>query len=253
MANEFQEGNTQVSVPEENRDETEIDLVGLFFLLVHNLPIIILSFLVGFLGVFGVLKIFVTPQYEASSMIYVLGKTTSISDAINLQLSKQLTTDFTVLATSRQVINAVIQDMSLDTSYEKLRSSITVENPSNTSILKITVSSPDPYKAADLSNAMAQATAERIAEVMVTDRPSQVESAVVPKTPYTPNFMKDSAIGGLVAALLAIGILSMVYVMDDTVKDEEDVRKYLDTATLAEFPMEKVLEPGSKKHHRRKK
>lgn len=233
-------------------EDVVIDLPELMYYLVRKWWVLLLALVIGAGATFGVTKFFITPKYEASSMIYVLGKTTSISDTLNLQLSQQLTVDFQTLATSRPVIEAVIKDCNLDTTYEELIRTVTVENPSNTSILKMTAINTDPKLAASISNALSEETANRIAEVMVTDKPSQVEQAVVPTTQAAPHVMKDTAIGGLVGLIMAILILSVMFASDDTIKTEDDVKKYLDLSTLAAFPLDKGIF-GGKSHRRHKK
>ena len=144
-------------------DEMEIDLVEVFQLMLKRWWLIIGCAVVFAAAAFGYTKLFVTPQYEASSMIYILSKTTSISSALDLQLGKQLTVDFETLATSRPVVEKVIDELGLDTEYETLVGSITVSNPTDTQILKISARNPDPVLARDISNAMSDATAEQIA------------------------------------------------------------------------------------------
>ena len=208
-------------------DEMEIDLVEVFQLMLKRWWLIIGCAVVFAAAAFGYTKLFVTPQYEASSMIYILSKTTSISSALDLQLGKQLTVDFETLATSRPVVEKVIDELGLDTEYETLVGSITVSNPTDTQILKISARNPDPVLARDISNAMSDATAEQIAAVMVTDKPSTVEEAVVPRYPVSPNVKKNTLIAGLAGALLVMAIILLNYLLDDRIKSEEDIVKYL--------------------------
>lgn len=228
-----------------NNDEIEIDLLELVRVLVRKIWIIILCLVIG-AGAAGAVTAFaITPQYEASSMIYILSKTTSVTSAMDLQLSKQLTVDFETLGKSRPVIEAVIKDLKLDYTYEEMLDMVTVENPTETSILKMTVQNPDPKLAADISNAMSEATASRIAEVMVTDKPSKVEDAVVPTKPVSPSMKKNILIGGLAAALVAAAVIVVMFLLDDTIKTEEDVKKYLNLNTLAALPIEKKKKNGN--------
>ena len=236
-----------------DNEETEIDLAEVFFVLVRKWFILLLACLAAAAVTFGVTKFLITPQYEATSMIYILGKTTSISNNINLQLSQQLTVDFQTLATSRPVLEAVIKDCNLDTTYEKLLATVKVENPSNTSILKMTATNKDPKLAAAISNAMSTETANRVAEVMVTDKPSQVEEAVVPDKKASPSVMRDTAVGGLVGLLLAVAVIVVMHITDDTIKTEDDVKKYLNLSTLAAFPLDKSVQKDKKDARRHRK
>lgn len=220
-------------------DDAEIDLLEIAHVLWQKIWAIILCFVVGAVLVGGYTKMMITPQYTATSMIYILGQTTSISSITELQVSSALTADFTIMAKSRAVINGVIKEMNLDMSYDELKSSVNVSNPTDSHILQIEVTNPDPKIAKDISNAMANAVADNVASVMVTDKPSIAEKAVTPKSPSSPNLMKNTAMGGLVGAVIAMGILVVRYLMDDTIKTEEDVRKYLQINTLASVSLEK--------------
>ena len=228
-------------------DEMEIDLVEVFQLMLKRWWLIIGCAVVFAAAAFGYTKLFVTPQYEASSMIYILSKTTSISSALDLQLGKQLTVDFETLATSRPVVEKVIDELDLDTEYEDLVSTITVSNPADTQILKISARNPDPVLARDISNAMSDATAEQIAAVMVTDKPSTVEEAVVPRYPISPNVKKNTLIAGLAGALLVMAIILLNYLLDDRIKSEEDIVKYLELNALASIPLNKGEKSSKKK------
>ena len=79
----------------------------------------------------------------------------------------------------------------------------------------------------------------RVAYIMTTDKPKVVEEAVTPKSPSSPSVAKNTALGGLLGMVIAMGIITIVYLMNDTIQTEEDVRKYLDLHTLAVVPMEK--------------
>ena len=228
-------------------DEMEIDLVEVFQLMLKRWWLIIGCAVVFAAAAFGYTKLFVTPQYEASSMIYILSKTTSISSALDLQLGKQLTVDFETLATSRPVVEKVIDELGLDTEYETLVGSITVSNPTDTQILKISARNPDPVLARDISNAMSDATAEQIAAVMVTDKPSTVEEAVVPRYPISPSVKKNTLIAGLAGALLVMADIVLNYLFDDRIKSEEDIVKYLELNALASIPLNKGEKSSKKK------
>lgn len=227
---------------EERIKDTEmgqIDLLEVANVIWQKIWAVIMCFVIGAVLFGGYTKMMVTPQYTATSMIYILGRTTSISSIAELQLSSALTADFTIMAKSRAVINGVIKEMDLNMTYDQLKNSVNITNPSDSHILQIEVTNPDPKLAKDISNTMANAVAENIASVMATDKPSIAEKAVTPGAPSSPNLMKNIAMGGIVGAALAVGLIVLGYMMDDTIKTEEDVRKYLQINTLASVSLEK--------------
>lgn len=104
-------------------DEMEIDLIELFHVLLKKAWVILLCLVIGAVAVGGYTKLFVTPQYQATSTIYVLGNSVSMS-GVDLTLSKQLTADFSVLAKSRPVMNKIEEKLKADYKYKDLNYSV---------------------------------------------------------------------------------------------------------------------------------
>lgn len=235
------------------QETTEIDLLDLAMEMLQHIKLIIIATIIGGILSFGATRFLITPEYTASSMVYIFTKTTSVTSLADLQLGSQLTADFTILATSRPVVERVIEELYLDASYEQVLSTIQVENQSNTRIIKISATNPDPQLAADISNAMSDSLCKRVAEVMDTDEPSSVEKAIPPTTPSSPDVVRNTALGALLMMIITVGIVSIRYLLDDTIKTAEDVTKYLNINTLAEIPVEHDAEikkngSGKKRH-----
>lgn len=233
-------------------DEIEIDLREIAGLLLRKLKILILFLILGGLIAGSVTRFLITPQYTGTSMIFILTKTTSVTSLADIQLGSELTTDFVMLATSRPTLERVIDELDLTEEPKELQEMITVSNPADTRILQIDVSNPDPQLAADISNALADATADAVADIMSTDRPSIVEEAVVPEAPSSPNLMKNAMLGAMAGLFLAMAIVILRFLMDDTIKTEDDVAKYLNLNTLAALPVDGKADPAARKKKKKK-
>lgn len=232
-------------------DEVEIDLLELFTALRRKWAALLAGLLIGALAAGVFTKFLITPQYQASSMIYILTKTTSVTSLADLQIGSQLTVDFETLATSRPVVDDVRKKLNLeDISYEEFVGMLTITNPADTRILKITATHPDPQTAMEIANQMADSTADRVAEIMVTDRPTIAEEAVLPEKPASPSLPKNTAIGGILGLLLIAAIVVVRFLLDDTIKTEEDVQKYLQLNTLAAFSINRGNEGETKRRRR---
>ena len=219
-----------------NNNDGEIDLLELAGVLWNKILFIMIGFVVGAMIAFGITKFLITPLYKAQSTIYVFTKSTSITSMADINIGSALTVDFKYVGTTRDVIEAAIKELGLNTTYESLVKAISITNPSNSRLLEITVTDPDPVAAANISNTVADCLRERIADVMDTDKPSMVQRAVVPKTKSSPSTSRNTVIGALVGALLVSAVVIIRYLMDDTIKDEDDVQQYLQLNTLAAFP-----------------
>jgi len=217
----------------ENQEEGQIDLLEIIHVMLRKWWLIVLCGIIG-AGALGVYtKFFVTPQYSASSTIYILSSTTNVSGSgISLSLSEQLTADFLLLAKSRPVLEEAAEKVGDGVTSEMLAGSVVIENPTGSHMLKVTATNEDAQLAKDIANTMADVVAKQVAKVMDTDQPNLMESVA----PVSPNLSKNIMMGGLIGVALAIAAIVLLYMLDDTVKDEDDVRKYLGVNTLAAFP-----------------
>ena len=233
-------GNVQTFNPA--AEEDTIDLMELVGVLLRKAWALALAFVIGATAAGVFTKLFITPQYEATSMIYIYTKSTSITSITDLQIGSQLAVDFQIVGTSREVMDSVIARLGLDTDYKKLLNTVEISSPSGSHILKIVATNPDPQLAADISNAIADELRARIAAVMNTDEPSTLSRAYVPEYPVSPSMVKNVALGGIGLTFLLAAIFVVAFLLDDTIKNEEDVKKYLGLNVLAEI----VVERGGK-------
>ena len=222
-------------------DEIEIDLVEVFRLLVSKLGIIILSGMIfAFLAIIGT-KLFITPKYQSITKMYVLAQQNS--DTVtnsDLQTSTLLTKDYAELITSRTVAESVIANLRLDLKYDQLINKIEVGTTSDTRIITIKVTDEDPYAARDIANAVRDTAAEHIKSVMNIEAVNVVDAANIPDQKCSPSVSKNGLLAGMLGCFLAVVILLIQYLSNDTIKVSEDVEHYLGLSTLGVIPMEKT-------------
>jgi capsular polysaccharide biosynthesis protein len=235
-----------------SEDETEIDLGEVAAALFRKWYILLLALIIGGGVAFGYTQFFVTPKYTATAIVYVYNQTSSTDSGTlsELQVGSQLATDFENLATTRSVVGEAIDNCNLDSSYETVLKQISVENPENTRILKLSVTDTDAKTAMKLSNAWAEALSEKIASVISTNQPGVVDPAVEPDKPSSPSLSKNTMIGALLCFFLAAAYITIEYIRDDTIKTSEDVTKYLGVSTLAAIPLEHFRDSDGKKKKR---
>ena len=168
-------------------------------------------------------------------------------DLSELQLSSNLANDYLELIKSRPVVETVMSNLEKDYSYEYALGMLSVENPESTRFLNITVKSTDPQEARDMANEYASVTSNQIAAIMKQDKPSIVEKAVLPQRKSSPRTFRDAALGGFIALFIAMFFCFVKYIFDDTIKNEDDIKKYLEINTLASIPALDNNNGGQKK------
>ena len=84
-------------------EETEIDLVELFFEFLRHIWAILFATIAGAL-VAGLITVFVlTPMYTSTSQLYIMSKS-SMVDLSSLQMSTSLTADYEEMIKTRPVV-----------------------------------------------------------------------------------------------------------------------------------------------------
>ena len=222
----------------DNRDDViEIDLVELLGVILHNLWIIIVSGVIVAAVALLVSYFIITPKYESVTKIYVISKTNADTMTYSdLQAGSTLTKDYKELVKSRPVLEEVLAETGIDVELKDLEEQITVEVPQDTRIVSITVEDKDPYEARIIADSVRIAAAKHIQEVMDTEAVNVVEEASLPIEKSSPSILMNTAIGYAVGLFLAIAIVMINYIMDDTIKTPDDVEKFLGVSVLGSIP-----------------
>ena len=236
-------------------DEIEIDLGELLHVMLRKLWIIVLVGLITAISAGVYTKLCVAPKYISTTKLYIVNKSMSLTSLSlsDLQMGTQLTQDYMVLVQSRPVLQQVIDNLELDMTYRELGEMMSLDNPSNTRILTIDVEYTDPYMAKEIVDEIANVASKQISEIMELDEPNIVEVGEVPEYPSSPNLVKNVAIAGVLGIIIAMGIICIAHLMNDTIRTQDDVEKYLELSTIGLIPYtsDKVSPEDEKKHGKR--
>lgn len=234
-------------------DEIEIDLVELIGVLMSKLWLILLLGALTGVITFLLCVYVITPQYISTTKMYIINRqsneTLTYSD---LQTGTQLTKDYQELVTSRPVLDEVREELSLDMDNKELKKKISVNVPTDTRIVTITVEDSSPELARAIADAIRNSASEHISSVMNTEAVNVVEEADLPMQPSSPKVFKNTAIGGAVGSFFAIVIIILIYIMDDTIKNPDDIEHYLKVSVLGSIPYVDEREDEEDKKSKRK-
>lgn len=234
------------------QDEDTIDLLELALGLLAHWTLIAATAVVGAVLMALYTFFLVTPMYKATATIYVVSRNDSVLNFSDLQVGSELTSDYIKVFEMWEVHEKVISNLDLDYTYTDMASMLSVTNTSDTRMLDITVTNPDPEEAAAIANEYADVGAKYISEKMKTDEPTLMSSARVPENPFSPNKAKNILLGFVVGFVLACGVVVVRILLDDTYKTAEDIRKYAGLVVLASVPMAENAQPKEKNVLKRK-
>lgn len=222
----------------QNDIEDEIDLVEVFFTILHGWKAILMAVLVGAVILGSYHSFFVKSSYQADVKIFIT-KTDSENDLsyADVQISSALTDDYTEIIKSRTVLNLVIEELGLDMTYTDLEEMIQVENPQSTHIIHMLVTCDDLEMARDIANTLLNVSVDQIYQIVGNSKPTVFDYAKAESViDVTPSLIIYMAIGGMIGAVLVCVVLVIRMLTNSTMKTEEDIEKYLGLPVLAVVP-----------------
>ena len=184
-------------------------------------------------GAAGVLAWVRAPTYSAQADMFVSTAegSTSAGDAYEGGLfAQQRVLSYARLVTSRPVLQAVIDELSLDADVDGLRDRTAVSVPTGTVVIEVTVQSESPEEASEIANALARYFAAFVPTLETPEAtggaPVNVvvaSPAQVPTSPVAPNQILYYTLGALLGLMLGVGAAVVRQALDDRLRYAEDV------------------------------
>lgn len=190
-------------------------------------------------GLFAIDRLTFVPQYASTATLYILRQTDSAtaSDASSdFSLALKVVNDCTYLLKSHTVLDEVISELSLDMEYEDLYDCISTSNPEDTRILEVTVKADSPKMAKAIVDRICTIGAARIEDAMGFQQVNVYELGTTDPEPCNRVRMLTFAFAGVAAAVVTYVIFLIVFLLDDRIKTDEDVERYLGLSILGNIP-----------------
>lgn len=222
------------------RDYASVDLLHIIKSLWKKAWVIAIAMiLVGVIG-FSIAAFAITPTYSSSVMLYV-NNGMSVGDIFQLTNSqitgaRSLVDTYIVMLQNRTTLNKVIEKADVDYDFEDLEDMIKAESVNGTEIIRITVTSTDPYEAAEIANAIAIVLPARISEIINGSSMEVVDSAAVNLKKVAPSVTGYTVVGMLIGAIISVLVLIVIDMRDDTIRSEEYILQNYDYPILAKIP-----------------
>ena len=216
-----------------NNNEMVIDLVQLAKALWHRAWAIVLAMVIFGGAAFSYARFLVTPLYQASAMMYVNNSSINVGstqvDLSDLTAAQSLVETYIVILKTRGTLEQVIEQENLSYDYETLSDMIEAGAVNSTEVFEIQVTSADPEEA------------ERIANCIAELRPGSssvkiVDYAIVPSHKSSPSISRYTLLGLLLGAVVSCGVIVLMELFDEQIRDEDYVRQTFDLPLLAAVP-----------------
>lgn len=200
--------------------------------------IILLSVTLGYVYSYYYKK----PEYKSSVTILLVAdenKTDKSLTQTDVNLNNGLISTYSSIAKSSSILQKTIQNLNLDIPVSKLEQNVEAKQIDNTQFLEISVKNESPERAKNIANELAEVFTEQIKEIYNLQNISIVDKAETEENPCNINHMKDMIIFGFAGIVLSIIIVMIIYMFDDTVKEQKDIEKNIKLRTIGTLPVDR--------------
>lgn len=214
-----------------------IDLIEVFHSIMKHIKLILLLCVLFGLGGFFGTKFLIAPSYTASTSIYL---TPQISESGTLDYNSQMANSKLVsnvvdLITQNNIMSEVAKDVGLE-SANVVKDYITVTNESNTEIITITATTPDPKLSKSIANDTVTTFINRMQKNLNVRNIEIVDKAKLSYVPSGPNIKKNTMLACLVGLVIGVGYAVLKMLFDNRLRTKEEAEKYLGIPVFCEIP-----------------
>lgn len=223
---------------QDNTKSVEIDVLALLHKLwTKKLLILFTAFYFAafsFLGTY----FFIQPTYTSTTRIYVVNQATDNNNlsAQDLQAGTYLVNDYKEIITSNDVLSEVIKDEKLNLSEAELSKMVSVNIPTDTRLISISVKAKTGQDAQVLANKVREVASKKIKNVTKVDDVTTLGEAKLPSSPSSPNIKRNVLLGAILGGFVAIVAVLVREVLDDRIRRPEDVEDVLEMTLLGIVP-----------------
>ena len=223
---------------QDNTKSVEIDVLALLQKLwTKKVFILFTAFYVAVFSFLGT-YFFIQPTYTSTTRIYVVNQATDNNNlsAQDLQAGTYLANDYKEIITSNDVLSEVIKDEKLNMTEAELAKMISVDIPTDTRLISISVKAKTGQDAQVLANKVREVASKKIKNVTKVDDVTTLGEAKLPSSPSSPNIKRNVLLGAVLGGFLAVVGVLVREILDDRVRRPEDVEDALGMTLLGIIP-----------------
>lgn len=233
----------------------EMDLRIFWGILLRNMKLIMVVAILMALAVGGATEILTEDTYSSKCTMYVMnitkdaaGDTTGISSA-GLDASQRMVGEYIQLLKSDLVLSDVqarLLEKSHKLSVSRIRSALSMTAVEETALLRITATTGNPDLSKDICDALQECAPDHVRQVMLGIghvTPVDVANRGTLKAPQTA---RNAVLGIILGFIISYAFAVLMYLMDNTVKDEKDLKARFDVNVLGVVPNFESMEHTKK-------
>lgn len=226
---------------ENQASAVELNLQELMLLYLRKWWAIAICCVLGAAMMFTYTKLFVTPMYRSSVSFYINNRSETdfeYQSSSDLSAASYLANGYTNVVKSFRVLEKAAADRTLEGKYTagQIRAMVSSRRIENTPIFQVYVTHSDPQEAAKIANAIGVAVPNAAKDVIRGSSAQLIDEARIPGAPVSPSYPRSIMIGGLLGFLVAVAILTIRFLRDTRIRDEEELLMLFDLPVLGRIP-----------------
>ena len=224
----------------ENKD-IEIDLGKIFYKMRGKFIYIIIITILAAIASGFITHFAITPKYSATTKMYVYSNTDRISTdstitSNEITASQDLVNTYIYILNSDTVLEAVIKDLDLNMTPNRLKRMISASQAPKTIAFEVNVTANDPKSAAKIANSIAKIAPNEIVRVVKAGGVEIIDYAKVPTAPSSPNLAKNVLIAAFAGLFLSFLAFFLYEFFDTTITSERDILGEFEIPVLGTVP-----------------
>lgn len=224
-------------------EEDEIDLKDLLFILLNNLPIILMTSVL-FLAIGMAVALNRPKIYEANVVLMVNDDDYMFNklDKAELSLNQELVSTYTEIAKNKGISSRIIEKYDLPLTAEEMRKKIKVTPVGETEFINISYRDKTPGITAKITNEIAVEFMMKVEDIMGVDNLKIIEEAFTPKTPVDGKKKLIVAVSFVLGGFIGVFFVFVREFFNECIKKSEDVSQILNTKVIGYIPDFDTLE-----------
>ncbi|MBM7573515.1 YveK family protein [Aquibacillus albus] len=194
--------------------------------------LLILSLTIGAALISGFVSYYLlTPTYQSSSQFIVNQKENApeqlMYDLGQIRTNVELINTYNVIIKSPRILDMVSEQLGT----EITPGNIGVSSAQESQVVTVTARDTNPAQAITIANTIVTVFQEEIPTIMNVDNVNVLSEATVAGQ-VSPNPLLNIAIALVLGAMVGVGLAFLLEYLDNTIKSEDDIQKYLDIPVL---------------------
>ena len=215
----------------------------------NNILLIIIFCLIGGVSSYFYTTNYVEPTFTAYISLYVYndtnGKETTIND---INIASKLVDTYVVILKSNSVLQEVADQSGINCTVSQLKSMISAASVNDTEVFNVYVTATDPEVARIIAQTISEVAPAEIIRVVKAGSVEIIDPPQQNPPQTSPNLMKNTLIGIFLGAALSVGIATLRWVLDKSVKDENGLAEAFEYPILGSIPKFDSMKPKGDKY-----